>query len=173
MTVTPIPEPINNLYEDELRKLLTLAVVPRWAIISTYRPQNVAEHSFLVAAITLQLVKEFDKRGLYVSKSKALELAIIHDIDEAWSGDIPTPYKRLKNLQESTFKPETNEAFIVKLADLLEAAIYLDRYAVRAKHISDSIYSEVVELIRKKMGDEWVWLSDFCHRVYMTGEGLQ
>lgn len=163
----------NNLYEDELQKLLTLSNVPRWAIIDTTRTQSVGEHSFRVAAITLQLVKEFDRRGIYVSKSKALELAITHDIDEAWSGDLPTPFKRLRNLQESTFKPNTNEAFLVKLADLLEAAIWLDRYGVRAKHISDNIYTEVVALIKDKMGADWPWLTGFCHNIYTVGESLQ
>lgn len=165
---------IENLYDDELSKLLTLSNVPRWAILDTYRTQSVGEHTFRVAAIVLTLIREFDKRGLYVSKSKALELAVIHDIDESWSGDLPTPYKKLKNLSESTFKPDTNEAFLVKLADLLEATIYLDRYGVRAQHISDKIYSEAVELVRNRMPNEWIWLVDFCkYQIYDKGVGLQ
>lgn len=166
-------EPIDNLYQEELQKLFTLSNVPRWSIVDKYRAQSVGEHTFRVAAITLQLVKEFDKRGLYVSKSKSLELAITHDIDEAWSGDLPTPYKRLKGLQGSTFRPDTNEAFIVKLADLLEAAIFLDRYGVRSEHISDSIYTEMVTLIKEKMGADWLWLTDYCHGIYTVGEKLQ
>jgi 5'-deoxynucleotidase YfbR-like HD superfamily hydrolase len=125
-------------------------------------------------AMVLTFVREFDKRGLYISKSKALELALIHDIDEAWSGDLPTPFKKLKNLQESTFKPDTNEAFIVKLADLLEATVFLDRYGVNAQHISDKIYSEVIALIRDRMPNDWVWLADFCkYQVYDVGRQLQ
>lgn len=164
---------VDNLYEEELQKLLTLSNVPRWSIVDKYRTQTVGEHTFRVSAIVLQFVREFDKRGLYVSKSKALELAITHDIDEAWSGDLPTPYKRLKGLQESTFKPDTNEAFLVKLADLLEATIFLDRYGVHSKHISDNIYSEVVILVKEKMGKDWLWLNDFCHKIYETGSTLQ
>ena len=163
----------NNLHDDELQKLLTLSIVPRWAIIDKFRDQTVGEHTFRVAAIVLQLVREFDKRGLYVSKSKALELAIIHDIEEAWSGDLPTPYKRLKGLQESTFKPDTNEAFLVKLADLLEACIFLDRYGVKAGHVSSDIFMEVVILIKEKMGKDWLWLNEFCHDVYEKGVSLQ
>jgi hypothetical protein len=165
---------IENLYEDELSKLLTLSHVPRWAIISTYKDQTVGEHTFRVCAIVLTLVREFDKRGLYVSKSKALELAITHDIDEAWSGDLPTPYKKLKNLSESTFKPDTNEAFLVKLADLLEATIWLDRVGVCAQHISDKIYSEAVELVRQRMPVDWIWLVDFCKfSIYDKATNLQ
>lgn len=165
---------IENLYENELPKLLTLSVVPRWAIIDKLRTQSVAEHTFRVAAIVLTLVREFDKRGLYVSKSKALELALVHDIDESWSGDLPTPYKKLKGLQESTFKPDTNEAFLVKLADLLEASSFLERYGVKADHISDKIYSEAYELIRKRMPNEWVWLVDFCkNQIYDVAVNLQ
>lgn len=165
---------VDNLYTDDLQKLFTLSNVPRWAIIDKYRSQTVGEHTFRVCAIVLMLVREFDKRGLYVSKSKALELAIVHDIDEAWSGDLPTPYKKLKNLQESTFKPDTNEAFMVKLADLLEASIWLDRYGVNASHISDAIYAQAYDLIRNKMGDDWTWLSDFCkYQIYDIGRNLQ
>ena len=165
---------IENLYEDELSKLLTLSNVPRWSIIDKFRPQTVAEHTYRVCAITLTLVREFDKRGLYVSKSKALELAITHDIDEAWSGDLPTPFKKLKGLQESTFKPDTNEAFLVKIADLLEATIFLDRYGVKSDHISNKIYSEAIELIRVKMPNDWVWLADFCkYKIYDVAVNLQ
>lgn len=158
---------------DKLHKLLTLSHVPRWSIIDKLRIQTVGDHSFRVAAIVLILVEEFDRRNLYVSKSKALELAIIHDMDEAISGDLPTPYKQLKGLQESTFRPDTNEAFLVKLADLLEATIFLDRYGVRSKEISDKIYCEVVALIREKMGTEWLWLTDFCKKIYETGVNYQ
>lgn len=163
----------SNLYEDELSKLFTLSHVPRWAIVDKHRTQSVGEHTFRVTAIVLMLVREFDKRGLYVSKSKALELAIVHDIDEAWSGDLPTPFKRLKNLQESTFKPDTNEAFLVKLADLIEATIFLDRYGVNAKHISGKIYEEVIEMVRGRFGADWVWMADICHNIYEKGVNLQ
>lgn len=164
----------SNLYQDDLQKLFTLSNVPRWAIIDKFRSQTVGEHTFRVSAIVLILVREFDRRGLYVSKSKALELAIVHDIEEAWSGDLPTPFKKLKNLQESTFKPDTNESFLVKLADLLEASIFLDRYGVNASHISDKIWSEAIELIRQKMKDEWAWLADFCkYNIYDIGRNLQ
>lgn len=163
----------NNLYEDKLQKLLTLSIVPRWSIIDKFRTQTVGEHSFRVSAIVLILVEAFDKRGLYVSKSKALELAITHDMDEAWSGDLPTPFKKLKGLQESTFKPDTNEAFLVKLADLLEACIFLDRYGVKSDHISNKIFTEVVILVKDKMGEDWLWLNDLCHSIYNMGVSLQ
>lgn len=164
----------DNLYTDDISRLLTLSNVPRWAILDTHRNQSVGEHTFRVSSIVLVLIREFDKRGLYVSKSKALELAITHDIDEAWSGDLPTPYKRMKALQESTFKPDTTESFLVKLADLLEATIFLDRYSVRAQSISDKIYAEAIELIRNRMPEDWVWLADFCkYEIYDKGVNLQ
>lgn len=160
--------------QDRLKKLFILSHVPRWAIIDKFKPQTVGDHTYRVSAIVLILVEEFDKRGLYVSKSKALELAITHDIDEAISGDLPTPYKKLKGLQESTFKPDTNEAFLVKLADLLEACIFLDRYGVRAETISNQIYSEAYELIRQKLPNDWSWLVDFCrNNIYNVGVSHQ
>lgn len=171
---TTKPNTKENLYEDELSKLFTLSNVPRWAIIDKYRTQSVGEHTFRVCAIVLTLVREFDRRGLYVSKSKALELAILHDVDEAWSGDLPTPFKRLKNLQESTFRPDTNEAFLVKLADLLEATIFLDRYGVNAKEVSDRIYQEALQMVRDRMSNDWLWLTDFVRtQIYDKGRYLQ
>lgn len=163
--------------QKELAQLLTLSVVPRWQIISTYKNQTVAEHSFNVAAIVLTLVKEFDRRGLYISKSKALELAIIHDMEESYTGDIPTPYKRqlkaMGMIQEMK-KSDSNEAFVVKLADLLESTMWLDRYGVKSDHISDKIYTEAIELVRQRMPDDWVWLVDFCkYEIYDVAVNLQ
>jgi 5'-deoxynucleotidase len=70
--------------------------VKRWGIINTVRPQTMAEHSFMVALITLELLHE-----LSIKVDGPMEIlnivigALVHDLPETRTGDIPTPGKAL------------------------------------------------------------------------------
>jgi hypothetical protein len=153
LSAEAVPPPANNL--ERLVRLLTLSHVPRFAIVDSSRAQNVGEHCFRTASITLIIVNEFDIRGIPISKSKALELALSHDIDEAISGDLPTPFKRAKGLSCAVFSQEAGiEEYVVKLADLIEAIIFLGRYGIRAERIAGEIRAEAFKLAYQQ--GEWL-----------------
>ncbi len=122
----------------ELRELLTLSNVPRWAIIDTIKKQTVAEHTFRVMAIAKYICDEY---GL--DPEPILLMALTHDIDEAHSGDIPTPYK------SNTTRPDTINFRAVKLADYIEAIIFLDRYGINACRVRDEIYNKAAKLCKQ------------------------
>ena len=70
-----------------------LAHVPRWAVVPHVRRQSVAEHSFYVALYTDKLCKMLELDDLHTSI--AVSYALRHDMFEVFSGDIPSPAKRI------------------------------------------------------------------------------
>lgn len=85
---------------SRLKDLLNLSHVPRWCITPVARQQSVAEHSFRVAAIIMELAERMCELGLGKQNSlkfanECIRWAIVHDGPEAWTGDTPGPVKRL------------------------------------------------------------------------------
>jgi len=68
-----------------------LSYVPRWGILRSIRKQNVAEHSYYVALYADQLAALIQWEG---DTAALLQYALLHDIDETITGDIPGPVKR-------------------------------------------------------------------------------
>ena len=87
---------------------LRLTTVPRWPIIKMGIEQSVAEHCFGVAIITgwLGAMMKYDPDVI----THLMVVALHHDDNEVYTGDIPSPVKD---------KP-SSEANLVKLADLIE-----------------------------------------------------
>ena len=71
-------------------ELLRLTHVSRWGIVRTAVPQDVASHSWRV----WMLVHRWGPAFLSPEEQKAAEhLALIHDVPEIRTGDVPTPAK--------------------------------------------------------------------------------
>jgi 5'-deoxynucleotidase YfbR-like HD superfamily hydrolase len=125
-----------------LKKMLTLSHVPRWAIIDTHRPQNVAEHSYRVMSIALAISEALAQKGQHeLDEGMMLRCAIQHDIDESETGDLPTPFKQRNGLSQP--HPDTLEGQIIAIADLIEAYIFLKRYGVRSERIEIEINEKI------------------------------
>jgi 5'-deoxynucleotidase len=123
-----------------------LSIVPRWTIVPTLFKQNVAEHSFYVALYADKLCLML---GVTSSEHlNAVAMALRHDMREVMHGDPPGPSKeRLwdDNKAEaeerafldaadadyrhefSSISEETYAKKIVKMADKIEAAMFLRR----------------------------------------------
>lgn len=82
-----------------LRELLTggparLRYVYRYSTARVQHPETVAEHSHFVALYSLLIGKWVQyTQGYDVDMARLLERAIIHDLEEAVSGDFPRPFK--------------------------------------------------------------------------------
>ena len=117
---------MDDLFSPIVRDM---AHVPRWAIIRNTRPQSVAEHSYFVALYVRRLA---EIAGIPVTL-QLVNTALDHDLDEVHSGDIPSPYKAtLKQLGYAlppdalnTFNLTNEERCILKIADTLEAILFL------------------------------------------------
>lgn len=116
-----------------LKQKLRLQQVKRWPICVTGKDQSVAEHSYNVALIARCLAMAV---GDMATLTAVTEYALIHDADEWWTGDIPSPFKRELRAKCPPVQPHLDGDLkvpdlirgIVKLADCLEAIHYIREF---------------------------------------------
>lgn len=119
----------------------------RHCVTSTGRPESVAEHSWRLALMAMLLTGEFPELDM----NRVIRMCLIHDLGEAFTGDIPTFSKTdadsrreddlverwMRTLPERTREEwealwqemnaqETGEAELYKALDRLEAVIQHD-----------------------------------------------
>ncbi len=89
-----------------LLKLNGLKLIPRtgWLFcnVSPNDVEDVAQHSFEVAAITLLLADELKREGQKIDSGRAVSMAVVHDWAEAEVADFP--YTALKHLDSPDVK---------------------------------------------------------------------
>ena len=138
-------------------ELLRAQDVNRWTIVSTSRPQTLAEHAFNVAI----LAREFCRRHFIPDMDipyAMLVAALTHDLDEIYTGDIPTPAKqrmrelgwdvdKLEVLKQVHLSAEMKQ--VLKILDLFDAVHFLHNFGVgeRAFTICKSLSGECVSEI--------------------------
>lgn len=143
---------------DEPREIgLTLADVlrssdvNRWQIVRTSRHQSVAEHTFNVMLIALDIA---DSMGIEDQPS-IMKCALMHDLPEVLTGDVATPTKRVLDIGDRLEQIEALISYrgiktqdygdlirhIVKMADLVEAAHFLHHFGIgpHAQSVLDQI----------------------------------
>lgn len=79
-----------------LDELARLKVVPRmgWLLRGVRDVESVADHSFSVAFIAMLLADLAQQRGWELNIEKVLRMALLHDLTEARTGDLPNTIKR-------------------------------------------------------------------------------
>ncbi len=123
--------------ELNLKNLLTegptrLRYVDRFSTCRTVRAENVAEHSFYVCLYALfvaRWVNSTDPRSLYSVKKvdigKILERSVMHDLDEAVTGDMPRSFKH----SDERLLKVIEEHGALRLNDLLAEILDWNRIA--------------------------------------------
>jgi len=77
-----------------LAYMYRLQYIERWSLMRNTTSENVAEHTFHVAAIahTLCMISK-EIFGRDIDPNEAVSYALFHDATEVFTGDIPTPVK--------------------------------------------------------------------------------
>jgi putative hydrolase of HD superfamily len=124
-----------------------LAALPRtgWLLRGVVDPESIAEHSYGVAVVASLIVDDLRAKGETVDGERVLRMALVHDLAEVFTGDIPMPAKSealreaLGQAEEATLATvltpaqlelwreaegaQTLEARIVKAADKLQMLV--------------------------------------------------
>jgi putative hydrolase of HD superfamily len=88
-----------------LDELMRLKAIPRvgWLLRGVREVESVAAHSFGVAFIAMLLADRARARGMQIDIERVLRMALLHDLTEARTGDLPSTIKRY-------FEPSTLKA---------------------------------------------------------------
>lgn len=168
--------------------LLGLADVPRWSVIKTLRPQSVAEHSFAVAVLTMELITRLSPYNFEHPVSLgAVIWAICHDAPETYTGDIDGLLKREHPAVKAALEVAEGEAFpwygrmrdgmlpplvaLVKVADTIESIVYLRQWGtgsrannVRAE-LRQILYIQLVPVLARAIGDKGTFVEEAVDQV--------
>ena len=129
---------------DALSVAVRLKDITRHCYTEKGRHESVAEHSSMMTLIAFFLIDEFPEANM----NKVIQMCIIHDLGECFTGDIPTfeknkqhdkieldlldewigslpmnTYERMKELYQEMKEQETFESKIYKAIDSQEALI--------------------------------------------------
>ena len=123
----------------------------RHCYTSNGRHESVAEHSWRIALMAMLIAPEFPEADL----NRVIRMCLIHDLGEAFTGDIPTFYKTDADTEKEdalfdrwvqTLPQETKEEFAELLAEMnaletVEAKIYkaLDKMEAVIQHNESDI----------------------------------
>ena len=151
--------PINDLYR--------LSNIKRWLIVETSREQSVAEHSYNVTILAMRVASV-----LNLPVGRIVFRALLHDAEECWTGDIPSPIKDGPVLEKETLSLMMGDLYkldddhhliynVVKLCDVAEAIKFLKIYGVgkHAKSVELDLTTELADRIDRLI-DEYpkiVW----------------
>ncbi|KPV65180.1 MAG: 5'-nucleotidase [Candidatus Bathyarchaeota archaeon BA1] len=103
--------------DELLNRLNNLKRIPRtgWLLcnVPLAEVEDVAQHTFEVAVITLLLTDELERQGKRLNRGQALSMAIVHDWAEAEMADFP--FTALKHLGPAGTKRRIEERALKNL----------------------------------------------------------
>ncbi len=109
-------------------------------------PESVAEHSFYVAHFTQIICWLLSQKKIEVDAQKAISMALIHDSEEGFSGDILNPFKHFNEKIASAIG-EVNEETIGLMFEEVPKKLSSDLIDLwHEEQKRDSIESQIVKL---------------------------
>lgn len=139
-------------------KALDAQHVKRWTLVATDAESNVASHSFNVAVIAIAIWQAMYNK-IHISESELCYHALLHDVDEVFTGDIPTPTKvalRKNGVEPNALFPGQGEDRppeemyrIIKLADLIDNWFFISQHGsgVRAALAAEEVRTRLDDAI--------------------------
>ena len=115
-----------------------LRFINRFSIYHTNRPESVAEHAFYVTYYAWIIAKEFQEAGIEINFKLLFEKALVHDMEEIYTGDIwkyakdREVKKDLKNVTKRLLSKDIYDIWVNAKDDSIEGQIveFTDNYEV-------------------------------------------
>lgn len=150
--------PKHQINRPNINDLLALQHVPRWSIVAHSKPQSVAEHTFGVLVIAMEIAH---RMGMDLGID-AFIYAVLHDGPESYTADIPNGAKRIIEEESGPIDElfggsppmaelSPLEEVIIKIADRLEGIAFISKWGVGI-HAQDVARLCVEELKRITVG---------------------
>ena len=168
--ITKLQNLIKFIFEHHTR----LSCILRFNNTPRIASENVAEHSYYVAFLSMLIGDYLESTGVKVDRLRLIQMALLHDIEESISGDILAPIKQgmfrevldkenIKNIAMLTgglgdgekysklwrevVDEETLEAKIIKLMDRMSCIIY----CIREIHLGNRYFKAILECEAKNI----------------------
>ena len=117
----------------DIRNLPFAGTVTRWHSVNCHRYPSVAEHSCLVALYAREIASRVYPDLSADDQVLLYELALMHDLSEVVTGDMPSPIDQLEASicpdtasREHVAKTERSHIyFCMKLSDILDAIVVI------------------------------------------------
>jgi 5'-deoxynucleotidase YfbR-like HD superfamily hydrolase len=145
-----------------------LGRIPRWTIFPTNRQQYVAEHSYFVSLYVAEIIEMFTPHWTPTEKYNALRAALVHDIAEARTSDIPGPVKReikddaklsalesrvIESMGFEGWGPREEVKKIIKIADLIDELFYMRAERVSGNLLAADMYDLIEDRLEKAVNN--------------------
>lgn len=161
--------------KTNVRNMLRLTTIKRWQIVEMLKEQSVAEHVYRVFILVRDLLDDLEDIPHNSFEHQAAQLwAIVHDMEEVFTGDMPATVKQVleklspgigKKLKEEILTvhfptlltqtrglDNTVTAIYVKVAEIVEQILYVNEYAVnptRAIEVRMSLFTQLADVLTK------------------------
>jgi len=122
-----------------LETVMRVQAIKRWHMIGTSRIQTLAEHSANVAMLVMLITKTATIE-FFDTYTHAACYALLHDVSEAFTGDIPSPTKKhlagIDELEYRTTHPDwkiyarASTVLLTKMCDLADGIRFIRLYGV-------------------------------------------
>lgn len=143
---------MNNLFPPELR---TASVVQRWSIVRTHHRENIAEHQYYVTYYALQIARLIQWDG---PLDDLMFVAMFHDIEETFTGDILGPVKReiVDEDRSAAFVSEQMKRRLPLIEEQLETIMIGDRgtQIERIVKVADKVDACIYLILEQVMGNQ-------------------
>ena len=151
-----------------IESVMRLQAVKRWHMIDTTRTQNLAEHSANVAVLAAMIA--YTAPNFWFDSHAAVAMAaLVHDIAEAFTGDIPSHTKRyltgVKELENSVVHTVFKSAAVInehskaliKLCDLADGIRFVRLHGVdmTAAHAQEGLEDQIIAKFDELVAEGW------------------
>lgn len=140
--------------------VMRLHAVKRWHMLDTTRQQTLAEHSANVAMLAFIIAIQAPEM-FFGPADNIASRALMHDLDEVFSGDIPTPTKNygdiratIKTLEKKLvpqlfqfYAPFPEGDLLIKICDLADGIRFIRLHGVdiTSRHAKEGLESQLMD----------------------------